>query len=143
MIYRKPAWFIENPHDKGSHMLLNITFVRVCIVAYITLTPYWKKYKYAPVVFWFAVRLEINIRKNRLLFPLWQKTIYTHHYALKSLYFGMGGGLRVFTFLFHLLYIYARSLRIKIRSVHQDLGLNNQSEIGVFSRVNVYISYAH
>ena len=51
-------------------MLLNIIFVRVCIVAYITLTPYWKIYKYAPVVFWFAVRLEINIRKNILLFSL-------------------------------------------------------------------------
>ena len=36
-----------------------------------------------------------------------------------------------------------RSLRIKIRSVHQHLGLINQSEIGVFSRVNVYISYAN
>ena len=113
MIYRKPAWFLEvrmffeNPHDKGSHMLLNITFVRVCIVAYITLTPYWKIYKYAPVVFWFAVRLEINIRKNRLLFSLVaKKNIYTHHYALKSWFFGLGGGVRVFTFLFHLLYIY-------------------------------------
>ena len=108
MIYKKPAWFLEvRMIFRSPHMLLNITFVRVCIVAYITLTPYWKIYKYAPVVFWFAVRLEMNIRKNKLLFSLVaKKYIYTHHYELKSWFFGLGGGVRVFTFLFHLLYIY-------------------------------------
>ena len=52
---------------------------RICfliLLSSVSLLLHTSQYKYAPVVFWFAVRLEINIRKNRLLFSLVAKKPY-------------------------------------------------------------------
>ena len=62
MIYRKPAWFLENPHDRD----------RICfliLLSSVSVLLHTSQYKYAPVVFWFAVRLE----KKKLLFPCGKK----------------------------------------------------------------------